>query len=436
MSNITYLAKRMQYVLRYKANQQARETGFMKRERLLTGSSFVVGLVSAWQGNPSVSLAGMSQAIGNAGTPISRQGLNERFTLEAVELMKAMLDESLNVMVKGIAKPPGILARFTGVVLTDSTSVTLPNELGDTWRGSGGYGDNASLAAVKISVRWDIDAGQLQVVELSDGIQHDRNTQAHQAEVAAGSLHLRDLGYFKVDDFEKIEQQGAYWLTKYKIGTHLVDAEGQTMTLSTCLPQDEGVYLDTPVFLGQAKRLPCRLVAERVPLEVVQQRHERIRETARQNQTTPSQRALELAQWTLYLTNVTENKLAAYEVFIMGGYRWQIELLFKLWKSDLRLDEWNTRNPYRILCELYAKLLAAIVTQWFLIIGSWHNPRRSLSQAMPTIHGLAWQWANSLGSLHLLKHTLRALVRSLSRCQMDKSKIHPRYFQLFEVVHA
>jgi len=416
----------MQYVLRNKANQHGWETGFMKRERILTGSSFVVGLVSAWQGDPSVSLAGMSQAIANAGTPISRQGLNERFTKEAVDLMKAMLDEGLQVMVKGIPKEQGRISRFTEVVLTDSTIITLPNELRDVWQGSGGYGDNASLAALKISIRWNITAGQLQVVELSDGIQHDRNTDAHQNKVEAGSLHIRDLGYFKLDDFEKIGLQGAYWLTRYKIGTHLVDAEGQIIELSTWLPQHEGHYLDTLVFLGQQKRLACRLVAERVPQEVVQQRHERIRETARQNQTTPSQRALELAHWTIYLTNVSESQLTAKDVFIMGRYRWQIELLFKLWKSDLRLDEWNTRNPYRILCELYAKLLAAIITQWFLIIGCWHNPRRSLSQAMPTIHGLAWQWANSLNSLFLLKHTLRALLRSLSRCQMDKSSSRPK----------
>jgi len=240
MPTVTHLAKRMQVILRTKANKLAWEKGFMKRERVLTGSSFVVGLVSAWQGNSTVSLAGLSQAIGNAGTPISRQGLNERFTKEAVDLMKAMLDESLKVMVKGIPKSKGICSRFTGVVLTDSTIITLPNELSDIWQGSGGYGENASTAAVKISVRWDIEAGQLQVVELSDGIQHDKNSAAHQHEVEAGSLHMRDLGYFGIDNFEKIGQQGAYWLTKYKIGTHLVDAEGQVIELSTELPQHAG----------------------------------------------------------------------------------------------------------------------------------------------------------------------------------------------------
>jgi hypothetical protein len=118
------------------------------------------------------------------------------------------------------------------------------------------------------------------------------------------------------------------------------------------------------------------------------------------------------------------------EVFILGRYRWQIELLFKLWKSDLQIDKWRTTNPYRILCELYGKLMAAIVTHWFLLVSCWHNPKRSLRQAMPTIRGLAWQWANSLRDIHLLVYTLQSLCRSVSRCQMDRSRTHSRHFQL------
>ena len=74
MINITHLTTKMQTVFETKANQMAWKTGFMERERVLTGSSFLTGVVSAWQANPDVSLAGLSQAIGNAGTPISRQG--------------------------------------------------------------------------------------------------------------------------------------------------------------------------------------------------------------------------------------------------------------------------------------------------------------------------------------------------------------------------
>jgi hypothetical protein len=426
----------MQALLHTRANALAWETGFMERERVLTGSSFVVGLISAWQADPQVSLAGMSQAIGNAGTPISRQRVEQRFDARAVTFLRALVDESLRVVVTGVPVDRGVLARFTAVELTDSSQITLPNELQAVWRGSGGFGEQASQAAVKVSVRWNVRDGQLQVISLSDGITHDRQVAAHQDPVTAGSLHIKDLGYFKLDDFEKIGQQGAYWLTRYKRGTQVQDEQGQVLDLATWLPQTVGQRRDVAVYVGQKKQLPCRLVAERVPPEVVHQRQARIRETARQNQRTPSPQALALAHWTIYLTNVPASLLNTAEVFILGRYRWQIELLFKLWKSDLQIDDWNTTNPYRILCEFYGKLLAAIVTHWFLLLGCWHNPRRSLRQAMPAIHGLAWQWANSLSNLSLLVHMLRSLCRALSRCQMDRSHQSPRHFQLLEAEFA
>lgn len=430
---IPQLAKKMQDVLKTKADELAWETGFMERERVLTGSSFVVGLVSGWQSNPQMSLAGLSQAISNAGTPISRQGLHERFTAAAVELMRGVLEESLQALVSGTPLTSGIIGRFSRVELVDSSIVTLPNTLSNVWQGSGGYGENASTAALKISVRWDMRSGQVAQLNLSDGRAHDRRAAAHEAPVEPNSLQLRDLGYFKLDDLAHIGQQGAFWLMKYKVGTHVFDQDHHPIDLSRCLPQRDGQRLDQPVYLGQRKQLPCRLIAERVPDTVAQQRQANLREIARRSQKPVSERSLTLTYWTIYLTNLSTHQLTTNEVFIMGRYRWQIELLFKLWKSHLQIDEWRTNNPYRILAELYAKLVAVIVTHWFLLMACWDNPRRSLVQAMPTIHGMAWQWANSLSSLPLLEHALRCIRRALSRCQMDKSNRHPRHFQLLEV---
>jgi len=436
MTTVAQVAKRMQYVLRDRANRLGRETGFIKRERVLSGSSFVTGLVSAWQSSPGMSLSGIGQSVGNAGTPITRQGIQARFTSEAVDFMKAMVTESLKVVISSHSMPKKLLSGFNGVVLTDSSSVTLPNSLHHVWRGSGGYGDQASRAAVKISVRWNVQDGQLQILELSDGIQHDRQSAAHWQAVEKNSLHIRDLGYFSLDDFENIGQQGAFWLTRYKIGTHLLDGQGQVLDLVNWLPQQVGQRIDTTGLLGARKQLPCRIVAQRVPEHVVKQRHKRLHEIARQNQTTPSSRSLELAHWTIYLTNASSGQLACQAVLLIARYRWQIELLFKLWKSDLGINRWHTQQPHRILCELYAKLIAAIITHWFMLIGCWHNPRRSMRQAMPSIHSLAWQWANSLHHLNLLKHTLYALQRALSKCSMDKSNRYPRHFQLLSELYA
>lgn len=130
----------MQEVLVKQANEIADEIGFRERKRNLSGSSFIVGLMSAWQANPQSSLAGLSQAIGNAGAIISRQGIDQRFDKKAVDFAKRMLEESLQVMVKASPVSHSILKRFTSVDLVDSSIIILPNELKDIWRGSGGFG--------------------------------------------------------------------------------------------------------------------------------------------------------------------------------------------------------------------------------------------------------------------------------------------------------
>lgn len=45
------------------------------------------------------------------------------------------------------------------------------------------------------------------------------------------------------------------------------------------------------------------------------------------------------------------------------------------------IDEWRGRTRWRILCEIYAKLLAMLIEHWFLLLGTWHDPYRSLVKA-------------------------------------------------------
>ena len=48
--------------------------------------------------------------------------------------------------------------------------------------------------------------------------------------------------------------------------------------------------------------------------------------------------------------------------------RWQMEMLYKLWKQYGRIDEWRTMNQWRILCELYAKLIGLLLQHWLALL--------------------------------------------------------------------
>ncbi len=141
--------------------------------------------------------------------------------------------------------------------------------------------------------------------------------------------------------------------------------------------------------LGVRQRVPARLLAVRVPQEVADQRRRRLRATARDQGRAVSADRLALCAWTVLLTNVPPDRLTLREALALARARWQIELLFKLWKSHLRVDEWRSANPWRVLTEVYAKLLAAIVQHWLVLVGCWHHPDRSLVKAARAIQAHA-----------------------------------------------
>src|SRR6185437_1695170 len=108
----------------------------------------------------------------------------------------------------------------------------------------------------------------------------------------------------------------------------------------------------------------CRLLAARVPAEVARQRQERLRQDATAQGRNLSPEVEALAHWTVFVTNVPTGLLSLDEALEIGRARWQIELLFKLWKRDGQIDESTSGKPNRVLCELYAKLVAMIVQHW------------------------------------------------------------------------
>ena len=435
MINITQLSETMRTVMQTRAQEIGREHEAFKRERKLDGASLVQGLVFGWLQNGDASLSELQAAFNLANVEISRQGIDQRFTMEMADFLRELVVESASSIVRAQPVETPVLQRFEHVYVMDGTRIELPDMLSDQWQGTGGYNKPEGGATIKLGVRWDVRNGQITDLELQDGVAHDSQASFQQATLPPNSLRIGDLAYHALDVFEQIGEDGSYWFTKYKTGTNVYlspETDATPIDLASWLPSRVGDRTDQVVYLGRKKRLRCRLIAQRVPQDVVQQRQADLQETARRRQQPVGQQAYALACWTIHLTNAPQEKITCEAAFVLGRYRWQIELLFKLWKDELDLDKSRSQNPARILCELYAKLIGILINHWCLLLSCWHLERRSLWRAAKITRQFGWILCAALPFPFILSWVLRVMCRAVRGAKMEKSQQAPRTFQLWD----
>jgi IS4 transposase len=359
----------------------ARESSFIQRKVTVTGSGFVQALVMAFQAKRRASYSEIRQAASSLGMPMSAQGIEQRLNESSAQFMKSVLEFAIQEKVSGIAQSAfPLLEKFNGVHLRDSSTIGLPVTLKEIWKGSGNA--RGESAALKIQVSWEYSHGALDGIFLQDGFCQDKTSPYQNMELPAGALHLADLGYFSLEKLAGDSERGVFWITRWKFKTTIWDAAEHLLDLAEFLSAQTQNQFDLPVQVGGKHQLTCRLLASRVPQEVADQRRQRLQDNYRKKGRQPSEKLLQLAEWTIVLTNVPSTLLSLKEALLLLKVRWQIEILFKLWKEYLSIDEWNSKNPWRILTEIYAKLLTALLFHWTTLFDLWHSPDRSLFKAV------------------------------------------------------
>ncbi|MDH3603211.1 MAG: transposase, partial [Candidatus Tectomicrobia bacterium] len=171
--------------------------------------------------------------------------------------------------------------------------------------------------------------------------------------------------YFKITAFDLISQAGAYFLSRLNHQTNLY--EGDTpgvppLDLVKILKATSFDLIEKAIFIGEQERVPSRLIAVRLPDEMVNDRRRMARKKAKEKGYTPTEAHLFLLGWNLFITNVPGEIWTSETVAKAYPMRWQIELIFKSWKSHCHLAAINAKKKETVLCDLYGRMLLVLLT--------------------------------------------------------------------------
>jgi hypothetical protein len=198
----------VQTLLTTTAHALAYETGFVRRASKLTGAQFVQALVFGWLSAPQATVQQLAQMAGTVGVAISPQGLDQRFTPAAAQLLSRLLEVAVRQVVATDPVAIPLVQRCAGgVYVLDSSTIVLPDELAGCWSGGGGATAAHTAAAVKLQVQVDLLTGALRGPGVQEGRAPDR-AAPQQTEFPSEALRLADRGYFCLEVFTALQEQG------------------------------------------------------------------------------------------------------------------------------------------------------------------------------------------------------------------------------------
>ncbi len=414
MITVPRMAKVLRKVFETEARDLARSMGVIQRERKLTGTTLLLLLVLGWLHQPKAGPSALARFAGTVGVTMSKQGIEEHWTFNTAEWLYEVLLRAVQCLLsaKGVAIP--LLQRFAGVYIEDGSSMLLPDGLARYWRGcrGGNAESQGTKAAVKLTLRLDLVQGSMHGPLLQAGRAHESKSLLQSIPWGKGVLWIADMGYFALVRLGQVSQAGASFLMPLKDGV-VMWVEGKRADVLSILQAEGADEQAYEVDLGAAKQVQCRVLARRASEQQVKRRHKQQDAYARKHGTQVSQRQRDWACWTIVITNVPDALLTLAEAFVLLRARWQIELLWKLWKMQGLVDEWQTTNEARILCEIYAKLLGLLIQHWMLLLTCWDDPHRSWITLSEMVRDQTVVLAHGLCGRLSLTQALRLMSESI-----------------------
>lgn len=303
-----------------------------------TADGFVIALINSVTSGKA-SFSQLVQALALTGAkPLSRQALWKRVDADAVRFMmtvtRTAAEERWSNEILIASKI------FNRVIMEDSSQIKLPKENHKHFPAHGN--GKSKTAGCKFDLAFDLLTGEPVLQSLRLATDQDKELGKDLVDlVRQHDLVLRDMGYFSIGEFSRIEDLKAWWLSRLPANVKAWNLK--EVKLEDILCKTKSNRIDLSMHIGDVRHR-ARLIAVRaVPEVAAQRRRERIEE-ARKRGKQPGKDTLIRCDWHIIVTNVGPDLMSADKLFKLYSVRWNIEIGFRAWKQSGHLAEALARH--------------------------------------------------------------------------------------------
>lgn len=322
-------------------DEVARATGFLHRKRKATPMRFVHAIVLGLAAEGQRTLAGLRRFFTTiCQISITSAAFQKRFTDAAAnmmeELFERLLEKAVNLELNSL---PPRYRRFRDIIAVDSTVFSLGDKLAKHFRG---FKSKGTKAMARITTTMSLLSHQVRDLRITGG----RTSETRGFKITrslAGQLVVMDLGFFSFQRFRALRRVRAFFISRLKnavnpvvLAVHL----GRTNVKDACgrkflSLRFKGQFVDLDVLFGEGRQaFEARVVGV-------------------------WNRSTKEYHW--YVTNVSPEVFGPADVAEVYRLRWQVELLYKEWKSLFRLDELPSGKKATVRCLIFASLIAHLL---------------------------------------------------------------------------
>jgi hypothetical protein len=266
---------------------------------------------------------------------------------------------------------------FKSIKVADSTTITLPKNLKATYKGTGGGG---SPAAAKVQLQLDLLTGRFTECGITKAACNDTEyLSILEKTIKKKDLILQDLGYYQADHLRFLQNSEAYYITKIRRTTNLyipnekpkLDSSGNPLKGSLykkvdiqeiVAPLQPGETIEISDIYIDRNKFKTKLILTKLTPECKETREKKFALDLRKRNKVPSESNDFWNTINAYITNIPTSILTKDQIHDIYSLRWQVELMFKIWKSIFKIADVKKVKLERFQCFLYGRLITLLLT--------------------------------------------------------------------------